>query len=156
MKLACFMFTLLAFTLQPILSYSQADTALQPIPAITEIPLQFIKNTNDKIDKYSNRLSSKTEKTLGKLTKFENRIHKLLLHANPTVANQLFGEGRQTFASMLAKVKEGKSLAENVKSKYDSYSDKLSTNIKYLETQKEQLDAKYMKPLTTDSQAKDS
>jgi hypothetical protein len=138
---------LLALTLHSALSYGQKDTNITTIPNITEVPLQFIKNTNHKIDKYSNRLSSKTEKTLEKLTKFENRIHKLLLKANPAVAEQLFGEGKQTFASMLAKVKEGKSLVDDTKKKYDQYRDQLSTNIKYLETQKEQLDSKYIQPL---------
>jgi hypothetical protein len=152
MKLLSFMFTLLALTLHSALSYGQKDTNTSTIPDITEVPLKFIKNTNDKIDKYSNRLSSKTGKTLEKLAKWEEKIHKLLNKTSPEIANQLFGEGRETFATMLAKVKEGKSLAENVKSKYDSYSDKLTTNIKYLETQKEQLDTKYLKPLNTAKQ----
>jgi hypothetical protein len=124
------------------------DTALLPIPNITEVPLKFIKNTNEKIDKYSSRLTSKTQKTLENLSKWEAKIKKLLEKTSPQTVQQLFGEGRQTFASMLAKVKEGKSLVEENQKRYDQYRDQLSTNIKYLETQKEQLDTKYLKPLT--------
>jgi hypothetical protein len=131
-------------TLQTVFSYGQQDSI---IPSITQIPLQFVNETNKKIDKYSQRITNKTEKTLDKLTKLENRIHKLLLKANPAVAEQLFGEGRETFASMLAKIKEGKSLAENYKAKYNEYSDKLSTNISFIETQRDQLSNKYILPL---------
>jgi hypothetical protein len=136
--------TILLLTLKTVFCYGQQDSI---IPSITKVPLKFIKQTNDKIEKYSNRLTSKTEKTLEKLAKFENRIHKLLLNANPTVAEQLFGEGRETFASMLAKIKEGKSLAENYKAKYNEYSDKLSTNISFIESQRDQLNNKYIVPL---------
>jgi hypothetical protein len=134
----------LLFTLQTVFSYGQQDSV---IPSITKVPLKFIKQTNDKIEKYSNRITGKTEKTLEKLAKFENRIHKLLLKASPTVAEQLFGQGRETFASMLAKIKEGKSLAENYKAKYNEYSDKLSINISFIETKKDELNNKYVKPL---------
>jgi Mg2+ and Co2+ transporter CorA len=118
------------------------------VPNITEIPLKFINQTNKKIDKYSNRITNKTEKTLEKLSNWEEKIRKLLNKTSPEIANQLFAEGRETFASMLAKVKEGKSLIEDTRKKYDQYQDQLSTNIKYLETQKEALDSKYIKPLT--------
>jgi hypothetical protein len=139
---------LLALTLYSAYSYGQKDTNITTIPNITEVPLKFIRNTNDKIDKYSNRLSSKTQKTLEKLSKWEAKIKKLLEKSSPQTAQQLFGEGRETFASMLAKVKEGKSLVEENRKRYDQYRDQLSTNIKYLETQKEQLDNKYLQPLT--------
>jgi hypothetical protein len=139
---------LLALTLHSALSYGQKDTNITAIPTITDIPLRFLKNTNDKIDKYSNRLNSKTEKTLTKLSNWEAKLEKRLQKISPQIAQQLFGEGKQTFASMLAKVKEGKSLVEENRKRYDQYRDQLSTNIKYLETQKEQLDNKYLQPLT--------
>jgi hypothetical protein len=134
----------LLFTLQAVFSYGQQDSV---IPSITKVPLKFIKQTNEKIDKYSNRITSKTEKTLLKLTRWEEKIHKLLNKTSSEIANQLFGEGRETFASMLAKIKEGKSLTENYKAKYNEYSDKLTTNISFIETQKEQFNDKYIAPL---------
>jgi hypothetical protein len=137
---------LLAITLQPARSYGQ-DTTI--IPSITKIPLKFITQTNHKIDNYTNRITNKTEKTLIKLANWENKIHKLLDKTAPKTAAQLFGEGKLTFASMLQKVQEGKSLAENTKACYNEYNDKLITNIKYIETQKSELNNKYLKPLAT-------
>ena len=136
MGFAKFTILITALILHAACSHAQADTALEPIPTIIDVPLKFIKQTNQKIDKYTQRITNKTEKTLDKLTKLENRIHKLLLKANPTVAEQLFGQGRETFGNMLAKVKEGKSLAENYKARYNEYSDKLCTNISFIETKK--------------------
>ncbi len=152
MGFAKFKIFLLVLTLHSAYSYGQKDTNITTIPDITEVSLKFIKNTNDKIDKYSNRLSSKTKKTLEKLSKWEVKIKKLLEKSSPQTAQQLFGEGRETFASMVAKIKEGKSLVESTRKRYDQYRDQLSTNIKYLETQKEELDVKYVKPLTTAKQ----
>ncbi len=146
MRLARFKLTLLALILHSAYSYGQHDSM---IPNITEVPLKFIKQTNDKIDKYTNRITSKTEKTLIKLSKWEDKIHRLLQKADPATAEKLFGQGRETFASMLQKIKEGQALTNNYKAKYDSYRDKLTTNIKYIETQKSQLDDKYIKPLQT-------
>ncbi len=146
MRLARFKLTLLALILHSAYSYGQQDSI---VPNITEVPLKFIKQTNDKIDKYSNRITSKTEKTLSKLAKWEAKIHRLLQKADPATAERLFGQGRETFASMLQKIKEGKALTDNYKAKYDSYRDKLTTNIKYIESQKAQLDNKYIKPLQT-------
>jgi hypothetical protein len=143
MRFTCFFITLFFATLHSAHSYGQ-DTI---IPSITNIPLKFITQTNNKIDKYSNRITSKTEKTLEKLTKWENKIHKLLDKASPETAQQLFGEGKLTFASMLQKIQERKTLVENSKAKYDEYRDKLTTNIKYIETQQAQLSSKYIQPL---------
>lgn len=130
-------------------SYAQKDST---ILTITAIPLKYIQQTNNKIDKYSSRLTSKTEKTLEKLTKSETKIHGLIQKVDPTTAEKLFGAGKQTFASMLQKVKQGKMLVDNYKTKYDDYTDKLTTNINYLNKQKEQLDSKFVKPLETAKQ----
>jgi hypothetical protein len=143
-------FTLLALILHSAYCYGQQaknTDSTTDIPSITKIPLKFITQTNDKIDKYTNRITSKTEKTLTKLAKWETKIHKLLDKASPQTAQQLFGEGKLTFASMLQKVQEGKSLAENTKARYTEYNDKLVTNIKYIETQKAELNSKYLQPL---------
>ncbi len=69
---------LLAITLQSAHSYGQQDTSANTPTSITKVPLKFITQTNSKIDKYTHRVSSKTEKTLTKLTKWENKIQQLL------------------------------------------------------------------------------
>jgi hypothetical protein len=137
--------TILLLTLTTLAATSHAQDSL--IHTITEVPVKFLKQTNDKIDKYTSRISSKTEKTLTKLSKWENKIRALLDRASPQTAQQLFGNGKLTFASMLQKIKEGKSLAENAKARYTEYNDKLITNIKFIETKKGELDNKYIKPL---------
>ena len=145
--------TLLLFISLGNSTYAQTDSI---IPALKAIPLKYIKETNSKIDKYSSRITSKTEKTLEKFTKWETKIHSLIQKVDPATAEKLFGAGKQTFASMLQKVKEGKTLADNYKTKYDEYTDKLTTNINYLSTQKDQLNSKFVKPLQAAKQkAKD-
>ena len=49
---------------------------------------------------------------------------------------------------MLKKDNEGKAAVGNYKTQYNEYRDKLTTNIKYLSTQKNVLDAKFVKPLS--------
>jgi hypothetical protein len=137
--------TILILTLTTLAANSFAQDSL--IHNITEVPVKFLKQTNDKLDKYTSRITSKTRKTLAKLSKWENKIHTLLDKASPQTSQQLFGNGKLTFASMLQKIQEGKSLVENARARYTEYNDKLITNIKYLETQKDQLDNKYIKPL---------
>jgi hypothetical protein len=137
--------TILLLTLTTLAATSYAQDSL--IHTITEVPIKFLKQTNDKIDKYTSRITSKTEKTLTKLVKYENKIRALLERASPQTAQQLFGNGKLTFASMLQKIQEGKSLVENTRMRYESYNDKLITNIKFIETQQNQLDNKYIKPL---------
>jgi Skp family chaperone for outer membrane proteins len=144
MKIILIIISFLSLTLLHANSFAQPDTA---IPNIAKIPVKFIEQTNAKIDKYTNRITSKTEKTLQKLAKWENKIKGLLQKADPATAEKLFGQGKITFTAMLEKVKEGKAITDNYKAKYDAYTDKLITNIKYVETQKDQLDAKYIKPL---------
>ncbi len=134
----------LLLTLQIVFCYGQQDSIIH---TITEVPIKFLKQTNEKIDKYTSRITSKTGKTLTKLSKWENKIHAQLKRFSPETANQLFGTGKLTFASMLQKIQEGKSLVENAKARYTEYNDKLITNIKFIETQKAQLENKYIKPL---------
>ena len=99
------------------------------------------------MNKYSNRLSSKTEKTLEKLSRWENKIKSLLEKASPETAQKLFAPGQTTFTTLLQKYKEGKSISEGYKASYDQYRDQLTTQLKYLEEKKASLDARYVKPL---------
>ena len=115
--------------------------------SVTEVPVKYLTQVSVKADKYSNRITSKTVKTLTKLSKWEQKTHSLLQKADPATAERLFGVGKPTFASMLAKVREGKAVTDGYKAQYDSYTDKLATGIKYLETKKDSLDKKFIKPI---------
>ncbi len=134
-------------------SIAQQDSALQ---ALANLPAKYFKEVDKKIGKYSNRISGKTEKTLTKLSRWENKIKNLLQKANPEAANRLFGPGTTTFSSLLQKLKQGKQIADKSKARFDEYQDKLTTSLQYLETKKAQLDSQYIKPLQQVSQkAKD-
>jgi hypothetical protein len=123
---------------------AQTDSTVQ---SLQHLSTKYITTVDNKIEKYSHRLSSKTEKTLVKLSRWENKIHSLLQKVNPEAAQKLFGEGQTTFSNLLQKLKEGKSIAEQYKTQYDEYRDKLTTNLKYLQQQKEKLDDKLVKPV---------
>ena len=146
-RYAIFIITLLTAGL----CHAQKVTIDSTLQSLQTIPLQYISTIDNKIDKYSKRISSKTEKTLEKLTKWETKIHGLLLKASPEAAERLFGNNQNTFATLLQKIKEGKSIAEGYQAQYHEYRDKLTTNIKYLQSQQQNLDSKFIKPLTAAS-----
>lgn len=54
-----------------------------------------------KIETYNDRLSSKTEKTLVRLSRWEQQIKQILDKTSPETAQKLFGEGQPTFGSLL-------------------------------------------------------
>lgn len=128
-------------------SEAQSDSALQAIQNLQQVPVKFINNIDNKIDKYSSRITGKTEKTLAKLSRWEEKIQQLLNKVNPEAAAKLFGNDQTTFSNLLQKIKEGKTVAENYKAQYDEYRDKLTTSLKYLEQQKTNLKNSIVKPL---------
>jgi hypothetical protein len=136
------LFLLIAFTSQ--YCKAQVDTTVQ---SIQDLPLKYINQIDSKIDKYSNRIITKTEKTLTKLSRWENKIHSLLLKVNPQAAQNLFGNNQTTFSSLLQKIEEGKSIAEKYQAKYDEYRDRLITGMTYLQKQKDSLKAKLINPI---------
>jgi hypothetical protein len=141
--------------LQPLLLFYALAVTLPTIAqdtldvkAIKQLPTKYLTQVNNKIDKYQNRITSKTEKTLTKLVKWENKIKHLLQKVDPQTAANLFGEGNMSFATMLQKVKAGEVVIAHYKANYNAYNDKLNTSIKYLETQKNELSAKTLQPLS--------
>ncbi|GAB2831059.1 hypothetical protein [Ferruginibacter profundus] len=126
------------------LSEAQTDSVLQ---SLQQVPLKYIHQVDKKIDKYSNRIANKTEKTLTKLSKWENKIHSLLLKVNPEAAQRLFANNQLTFAAALEKYKKGEAVVAAQRMKYDEYRDKLTTSLGYLEQQKEKLDEKLIAPV---------
>lgn len=123
---------------------AQIDSALE---TLQKLPAKYISSVENKMDKYSSRITSKTEKTLGKLARWENKIKSLLEQVSPETADKLFGNNQLTFRSALQKLKEGKAVVEGYRTKYNEYRDKLTTSIKYLEEQKDKLDSKFIQPV---------
>jgi hypothetical protein len=128
---------------------AQKDTTIQ---SIQKLPAKYINQIDNKIDKYSKSITNKTEKTLIKLSRWENKIKTILEKANPEAAQKLFGNNQTTFNSLLQKIKDGKSIADNYQAKYDEYRDKLTASINYLQKQKDSLKLKLVKPLNEASQ----
>jgi hypothetical protein len=143
------LFRLVTFSLIILMACSfpckaQRDSAIE---SLKQLPLQYIDQLDNKIEKYSHRISSKTEKTLQRLSKWEQKIKKLLERTSPETAARLFNN-QTTFATLLQKIQEGKSIAENYQAKYDSYRDNLRTNINYLQQQKDNIKSKLITPVT--------
>lgn len=107
------------------------------VPDVTEVPVKYIHKINSKADAYQNRLSKKTIKTLIKLSRWENRLQKIIAKADPALAQKLFSNHKVMFTSMLKKVQEGESLVNSKRAAYDEYRDKLTTQFKYLEEKKD-------------------
>ncbi|MGC4101141.1 hypothetical protein [Ferruginibacter sp.] len=126
-------------------SDAQTDSTLQ---ALQQVPVKYIDQTNKKISTYTNRITSKTEKTLTKLSRWENKIKAILEKASPATAQQLFGANQLTFTAALEKYKKGEAVIAAQRARYDEYRDKLSTSIKYLETQKQNIDDKLVQPVS--------
>lgn len=108
---------------------SLADTAIQ-------LPKKYLSQVEQKASKYYTRITGKTEKTLAKLARWENKIKALLEKTNPETAQRLFNANQLTFTKALEQYRQGKSVAENYKGQYDEYRDKLNTSIAYIQSEK--------------------
>jgi len=127
-------------------SEAQLDSTIE---ALQKIPLKYINTIDSKIEKYSKRITAKTEKTLVKLSKWEIKIKDILDRVSPETSEKLFGNNQTTFSTLLKKLQEGKAIAEGYKTKYNEYRDKLTTSIKYLEDQRDKLDKNLIQPINT-------
>ncbi|MFZ4770587.1 MAG: hypothetical protein ACOYLO_10440 [Ferruginibacter sp.] len=137
--------TLFLFIFTPLCyCQAQSDSVLQQLQNLSP---KYINAVENKINKYSQRITGKTEKTLEKLSRWENKIQHLLQKINSDAANKLFAPGQSTFTTVLQKYKEGKSITEGYKVGYDKYTDDLTTQLKYLDDKKELLDKKLLQPL---------
>src|SRR5882757_7310366 len=110
-------------TLSAFISKAQVDSI---IPSVQQISSKYLSQVDNKVDKYSNRLTSKTEKTLTKLARWEEKIHNLLLKTSPETAAKLFSPGTPTFATLLQKLKQGEAIEQSYHQNYDAYRDKLN------------------------------
>lgn len=140
-----FIFIVSCFAVQPV--FAQADSIFKTIESLQKVPVKYFDAVENKINKYSNRLTGKTEKTLIKLSRWENKIKNILDQVSPETSAKLFGNNATTFTTLLKKVQEGKAIAGGYKTKYNEYRDKLTTSVKYLEDQKDKLEKKYIQPI---------
>ncbi len=121
---------------------AQEDSTVQ---SLQQLPLKYISNIDNKVDKYSKRITSKTTKTLEKLSRWETKIKSTLEKVHPEAAQKLFGNGQLTFNSLLQQIKQGEATVLQYQQQYDQYRDDLTTGLKYIEQQKEQLGSSVLK-----------
>ena len=140
---------LILFVLLSVPALAQVDSTLE---ALQDIPLKYISSIDKKIDKYGQRISSKTIKTLEKLSRWEAKVHSTLQKLSPGTAEQLFGNGQLTFSSLLQQVKQGEAVALQYRQEYDQYRDQLTTGLKYVEQQKDALDSGVIKKIAATRQ----
>jgi hypothetical protein len=138
------MLTLLLLMIQPCMLFAQESKT----DSIINLPSKYIKQIDAKVDKYYSRLTSKTEKTLEKLSKWENKIHTLLLKVNPDAAERLFSSNQITFTKLLEQYKQGEAITANYGKQYNEYADKLKSTMSYISEKKELIEEKYIKPAT--------
>jgi hypothetical protein len=129
---------------------TQADSTAK---SLQQVPAKYIKNVDNKIDKYDARINKRTEKTLQRLSKWENKIQPVLQKADPQAAQKLFGDGQMTFTTLLQKYESGEALTSQYQAQYNTYNDKVTTQLKYLDQQKGKLDSNLVKPVS-DANAK--
>ena len=117
--------------------HAQSDTAA----TVTQLSNKYFSTINKKVDRYQERLTSKTEKTLTKLCHWETKVQAVLQKASPDAARRLFANKDLTFAGLLEKYQQQKQTLVKATSKYDAYRDKLTSTVKYAESQKAALDS---------------
>ena len=125
-------------------SIAQTDSALQ---TLEKFPKKYFDVTEKKVNQYTERITGKTEKTLTKLSRWENKIKTLLQKVNSEAADRLFAPGQMSFSQALEEYRKGQTVVAGYKAGYDKYRDDLTTQLKYLEEKKELLDKRYMEPL---------
>lgn len=136
-------FFLIAFFLLTLSALSQDST----ISNLQKLPSKYLDQVSTKADKYYNSITSKTEKTLEKLARWEEKIHTLLQKASPETAQRLFGNNQLTFTDLLKKYKETIAAADGYRAQYNEYRDKLTNSIRYLDEQKNKLDKNIVQPV---------
>ncbi|HMT75225.1 MAG TPA: hypothetical protein PKA77_14220 [Chitinophagaceae bacterium] len=133
-----------------LVSNARAQEVQTPDSSLSKLlqsPEKYVDAVASKIDNYYSRINAKTEKTLERLSHWEEKIKSLLEKASPETAAKLFAKDQITFKVLLEKYKEGKLAVESQKTKYNEYREKLNNTLKYVDTRKQELDKKILKPL---------
>lgn len=143
------LFTATLFLLNSLYCEAQTDSIQQTLENLQKVPVKYLSDVENKIDKYSNRITGKTARTLSKLSRWENKIKNILDHLSPETSQKLFGNNATTFTSLLKKLEEGKAISDDYKTRYNEYRDKLTTSIIYLKEQHDKLNKNLVQPLKT-------
>jgi len=147
MQKIAFILSLLLVLHVTTVSAQETDTD-STLENLQQLPKKYMSNIDKKVTKYSSRITNKTTKTLTKLSRWENKIKGMLEKVSPETAAQLFAPGQTTFTSLLQQVQQGEALALSYQAQYNKYTDDVTTSLKYIAQQKEQLDSGILKRAT--------
>jgi len=107
---------------------------------LQQIPSRYSNGIDKEINQYCNCIASKTEKTLTKLRRGENKTKPQLPQAFSETVEKLFGEEKITFSNLLQPLKQVEAFAPRYQSSYNKYSDDIISSPGYLIQQKAQPD----------------
>lgn len=105
---------------------------------INKIRNQYSNIVSTKSKKLEGRLKNRTEKSLKKLAKFENRIQKILLKVKPEVAAKLFSSNQISFSKLYEDYKKNIGLIENARIVHDRKTSEIITQIKFIDEARQQ------------------
>ena len=105
-----------------ILTYGQADTALQQVPA------KYVKQVSSRASKLEEQLDKKSEKILNKFLKSENKLQKKLAKKDSVKAKEMLANTQEEYA----KLKQKLSGADKLK-KYIPSLDSMGSSLKFLQ-----------------------
>lgn len=135
-------FAFIAVILTAQFSSAQIDSTAK---SLRNIPTKYLNEIDKKIERYSTRVTRKTEKTLTRLSRWETKIHGMLQKLSPETAERLFDNNQPTFTSLLRKIENGQVITLRYKAQYDQYRDDVTTSLEYLANQKDRLDSGLVK-----------
>lgn len=134
------------FFIYPLCNVSaQTDTSFALSQKLSQ---KYFTQTSGKINRYTKRVTDKTEKTLTKLCRWESKIQSLLRKADPETAERLFSPNAVSFKKLLEEYKQGESKMQQYKAGYDKYRDDLATQLKYIDSNKNLLTQQTKKALS--------
>jgi len=133
------------------IGYSQESNTDSLLNNIRSIPTKYLNTIDKKASQYTYRITTRTEKTLVKLSRWENKIQGVLQKINPEAANSLFGNNQITFTTLLEKLRQGEGVALQYRAPYYKYRDDVTTSLNYIAEQKEKLDSGMIKIATAAS-----
>jgi hypothetical protein len=112
----------------PFSLFAQTDT----LNEIRKQANKYISQVNRKAVIYKERIGGRIEKTLGRLARWEQKIGEQLQNRHPEIFEQLFGNGRLTFATLLENYGNKSKKLDGYSSRFDDYRDKVNGTVLYL------------------------
>lgn len=109
---------------------------------------KYPREVTRKIHAYNQRLTTKTEKALARLSRWESKVRKILEKTSPEAAQRLFAGGQPTFGALLGQFRQGEAIAISYTRQYGQYMDELHTSLNYLDKERQEAGNEYKRALS--------